>query len=342
MLWIDIKYANLLSIQLEQYAVKQQSPFLANFRCPICGDSQKNRKKARGYLFTKVNGLFYKCHNCSVSTTLGNLIKQVNPSIFDQYRLERYTEGLDIGNAPRPHAKVEFGNFTPHFEEKSPLDRLFDKVSELPDHNIAVRYLKQRKIPRDKWDTIYFAYETKKLAEMCPDYDEIVTFEEPRIILPFIDRNKNLVGVTARAVDKSKMRYVTLRIDKVKPMVYNLNNIDTTKQVYCVEGPLDSMFLDNAVAAGSSDLAKVANVIPKGNTTLIFDNQPRNRSVVNIMRKAMEEGWNICVWPDTILEKDINDMILAGKDSLELQKVINTNTHSGLSLRLKLNAWSKC
>ena len=348
MLWIDIKYANLLSVQLERYAVKQQNPFLANFRCPICGDSRKNKNRARGYLFTKSNGLFYKCHNCGVGTSLGNLVKTVNPGLFDQYKLERYTEGLDIGNAPRPHAKVEFQNFTPQFEEKSPLDRLFDKVSELPNHNIGVRYLESRKLPHDKWSNIYFAYETKKLTELCPDYDQIITFEEPRIIIPFYDRQNNLVGVTARAVDNpggnrtDRMRYVTLRIDKMKPMVYNLNNVDTTKEVYVTEGPLDSMFLTNAVAAGNADLTRIENEIPKGNTTLVFDNQPRSHEIVKIMKNAMTDGWKMCVWPDKLNEKDINEMIIAGKSISEVEDLINTNTHSGLSLRLKLNAWSKC
>ena len=348
MLWIDIKYANMLSIQLERYTVKTQNPFLANFRCPICGDSKKNKNRARGYLFTKSNSLFYKCHNCGVGTSLGNLIKVVNPGIFDQYKLERYTEGLDMGKAAKPHAKVEFQNFTPQFEEKSPLDRLFDKVSELPNHNIGVRYLESRKLPHDKWSNIYFAYETKKLTELCPDYDQIITFEEPRIIIPFYDRQNNLVGVTARAVDNpggnrtDRMRYVTLRIDKMKPMVYNLNNVDTTKEVYVTEGPLDSMFLTNAVAAGNADLTKIENEIPKGNTTLVFDNQPRSHEIVKIMKNAMADGWKMCVWPDTMDEKDINEMIMAGKTISEVEDVINKNTHSGLSLRLKLNAWSKC
>ena len=342
MMWIDIKYANMLSIQLEKYTVKTQNPFLANFRCPICGDSKKNKNRARGYLFTKSNGLFYKCHNCGVGTSLGNLIKVVNPGIFDQYKLERYTEGLDMGNAAKPHAKVEFQNFTPQFEEKSPLDRLFDKVNTLPNHNIGVRYLERRQLPRDRWNNIYFAYETKKLTELCPDYDQIVTFEEPRIIIPFYDRQNKLVGVTARAVDDAKMRYVTLRIDKMKPMVYNLNNVDTTKEVYVTEGPLDSMFLTNAVAAGNADLTRIENEIPKGNTTLVFDNQPRSYEIVKIMKNAMADGWKMCVWPDTMDEKDINEMIMAGKTISEVEDVINKNTHSGLSLRLKLNAWSKC
>jgi len=341
-MWIDIKYANLLSVQLENYTVKTNNPYLANFRCPFCGDSQKSKKKIRGYLYTKTTSLFYKCHNCGVGTTLGNVIKQVNPSLFNEYKLERYKEGMDIGNAAKPHARVEFQNFSPQFKERSPLERLFDSVSTLPKHNIGVRYLESRMIPRDKWSDIYFAYETKKLVELCPDYDEIVQYEEPRIILPFMSRSNDLVGVSARAVEKNNLRYLTLRIDKNTPLIYNVNNVDLTKQIYCVEGPLDSLFLDNAVAVGSADLARVSSILPKGNTTLVFDNQPRNPEVVRIMKRAMDDGWKIVIWPDTIEEKDINDMVLSGKSASEIQEVINMNSHSGLSLHLKLNAWSKC
>ena len=342
MLWIDVKYANLLSVQLEQYSVKQQNPYLANFRCPLCGDSQKSKKKARGYLYNKTSSLFYKCHNCGVGTTLGTLIKNLNDSLYNQYRLERYKEGLDIGNAAKPHSKVEFSNFTPVFAEKTPLDRLFDKVNVLPDHNPGVRYLKSRKIPRDKWNNIYFAYETKKLIELCPDYHEIIKYEEPRIILPFFNRNNSLVGITARDLKNGKLRYLTLKIDKDEIMIYNLNNIDTSKRVYCVEGPLDSLFLNNSVAVGSSDLSKISNILRKDNTTLIFDNQPRNPSIIRLMNKAIDEQWSMVIWPENLEEKDINDMIMNGKSPEKIMEVININTHSDLSLRLKFKAWSKC
>tara|TARA_Y100000593_G_C4281100_1_gene322809 strand:- start:428 stop:1459 length:1032 start_codon:yes stop_codon:yes gene_type:complete len=341
-LWIDVKYANILSVQLEHYTVKNQNPYLSNFRCPLCGDSQKSKKKARGYFYTKTSSLFYRCHNCNAGTTLGNIIKTVNASLYNDYKLERYKEGFDVGNAAKPHSKIEFQNFTPQFEEKSPLDRLFEKVDTLNDSNIFAKYLKNRKIPRSKWGSIYYTYETHKLIELCPEYSSIVEFDEPRIIFPFYTKDKRLIGVTARDVSsKSNLRYLTLRIDKVEPMIYNIENIDTSKQIYCTEGPIDSLFLDNAVAVGSSDLGRIRSLLPKSNTTLIFDNQPRNVSIGSIMRRVMEDGWSMVIWPDTVKEKDINEMAL-NMSIDQIKELINKNSHSGLKARFKINAWSKC
>ena len=340
--WIDVKYANLLSVQLENFKVKKTNPYLANCRCPLCGDSQKDRKKARGYIYQKLNALFYKCHNCSAGTTLGNLLKQVNPSLYDQYKLERYKEGFDIGNAAKPHSKVKFNFETPMFQEKSPLERLLTPLSELPDHNPAIRYAKSRRIPRDKFSDLYYIDDVKRIEELSPEYRDRIPGIEPRLVLPFRNRSGDLIGITCRALGKSNLRYLTIQIDNSERMVYNLNNIDKSQTVYCVEGPIDSLFLPNCIAVASADLESIRNIIPKHNTTLVFDNQPRNPEVVKIMRGSMKNGWNVVVWPDTIVEKDINEMIMSKKDPVEILDVINTNTHSGLSLRMKLNAWSKC
>lgn len=335
-LWIDIKYVNLLSVQLELFVIKKSNPYLANFRCNLCGDSKKNKRKARGYIYQKLNSLFYKCHKCGSGMSFGNLLKQINPSLFKQYTLERFKENGDI----EPKKKLEFSNFTPMFEEKNVLDRAFDKISELPDTNPGVRYLKHRMIPRDKWNNLYFTFETSKLGEVFPEYEESVDGDTPRILIPFFDKKNNLVGVTARDVyGKNKLRYVTIKIDKEQPLIYNINNVDRSKEIFVTEGPFDSMFLDNSIAVNSSDLKKVEKLVSKSNTTLVFDNQPRNPTLVKIIRNAMFDGWKCVVWPNTVKEKDINEMIMNG---VEVKDIIYKHTYSGMRLRLELNKWSKC
>ena len=117
--------------------------------------------------------------------------------------------------------------------------------------------------------------------------------------------------------------------------------MDTTKAIYCVEGPIDSLFLPNCIAVGSSDLNKVESHIPKSITTLVFDNQPRNPEIVRIMYQAMEKDYNVVVWSDNIAEKDINEMILSGKTEREVKDTIAQNTYSGLLARTKLMEWRK-
>jgi hypothetical protein len=341
-MWIETKYINLLSVQLEQFKVKQTNPYIANFRCPICHDSQKNKLKARGYIYSKGSGLFYKCHNCGIGTSLGKLIESLNNNLYKQYKMERYSEGLDIGNSAKPHAKVEF-NFEPmRFGEKNLLDRLLDRLDVLPDSNPAVRYCLSRKIPRSKFNELYYIDDIKKVENLSEKLRGKIVGTEPRLVIPFYNRQSKLVGITCRALGDEKLRYIAIPIDKTYPMIYNLDRVDTSRTVYCTEGPIDSLFLPNAIAVGSTDLKKIEGVIPKQNAVLIFDNQPRNPEVVKIIRAAASNHWRMVVWPEHINQKDINEMIIAGMSQEELMAVINKNTVSGLALRLRLNAWSKC
>jgi len=329
--YIDVKYINLLSPRLDRYKVKTNSPFTANFRCPVCGDSKKNKHKARGYIFTRKGGLFYKCHNCGMGATLGNLMKEIDPTLYNQYVMERYKEG----NVRQSHANVAtLMDFEPKFKKKSLLDELLDPVKGTP----AEKYLRDRKIPESRWDELYYIDNIEKIEQLSDKYKDRIIGNEARLVLPFYDRDSKLVGVTCRALGDERLRYVTVRVNEDKPMVYGLDKVDITKDIYVTEGPLDSLFLDNAVAVGNTDLKQVSNLLPFERLVFIFDNQPRNKELVKIINRAIEGGARMVIWPENILEKDINDMVLAGFD---INQVISTSTFSGLELKLQFTKWKK-
>ena len=329
--YIDVKYINLLSPRLDRYKVKNSSPFTANFRCPVCGDSKKNRHKARGYVFSRKGGLFYKCHNCGMGTSLGNLMKEIDPTLYNQYVMERYKEG----NVRQSHANVtSIMNFEPKFKKKSILDQLLDPVRNTP----AETYLRNRKIPESCWDNLYYIDNIEKIEQLSEKYKDRIIGNESRLVIPFIDRSGKLVGVTCRALGDERLRYVTVRVNDDLPMIYGLDKVDITKDIYVTEGPIDSLFLNNAVAVGNTDLKQVSNSLPFERLVFIFDNQPRNIELVKIMERAAESGARMVVWPENILEKDINDMILKG---INVEEVISTTTFSGLELKLKLTKWKK-
>jgi hypothetical protein len=52
-------------------------------------------------------------------------------------------------------------------------------------------------------------------------------------------------------------------------------------------------------------------------------------------------GKKICVWPDTIQQKDINDMVISGMHPSEIQHIIDSNTFEGLIATMKMNQWSR-
>jgi predicted RNA-binding Zn-ribbon protein involved in translation (DUF1610 family) len=330
--YIDIKYVNLLSPRLDRFKVKTNNPFTANFRCPICGDSKKNKHKARGYVYVRRNGVLYKCHNCGYGASLGNFIKEVDPHLYSQYTMERYKEG----NVRQAHANVtNLMTFEqPVFNKKSILDELCVPVRGTP----AEIYLKKRNIPESKWNGLYYVDDIEKLEKLSSQYEGRIVGNEGRLVVPFYNRDNVLVGVTCRALGDERLRYVSIRINQDSPMVYNLNKVDITKPIYVTEGPIDSMFLDNAVAAGNSDLITLKNILPLDKMIFIFDNQPRNKELVKIMERATEQNINMVIWPENILEKDINDMILK---EIDVHSIISTRSFNGLSLKLEFTKWRK-
>ena len=59
---VDSKFIGLVSSRLQKF--KKIKTDLYNFRCPICGDSQKNKSKTRGYLYSVKEDVNFMCHNC--------------------------------------------------------------------------------------------------------------------------------------------------------------------------------------------------------------------------------------------------------------------------------------
>jgi len=318
--YIDIKYLGLLSPRLELFKVKNHDPYTANCRCPICGDSKKSKWKARGYFFSKKGGVFYKCHNCGYSSSIGSLLKQLDSFLYNQYTLERFKEGkTSVANVSIKFTKPDFESR----KQKSLLDSLFDKVDGTP----AEEYLEKRRIPKNRWGELYYIDDVQKLEQLSEKYRGRIVGTEPRLVIPFYNRDGKFVGVTCRGLGDERLRYLTIRLNDIDPFIYNLDKVDITKDVYVTEGPLDSLFLDNAVAAGSSDMNAIKSVIPKEKLVLVFDNQPRNKEIVKLIEKAINEDYKLVIWPEKICEKDINEMFLTG---IAVQDIINKNTFSGL------------
>lgn len=341
-MWIDRKYAGLLSPRLQLYKVKEDSPFTANFRCPVCGDSQRNKNKARGYLFERKGGLFYKCHNCSYGSSLGTLIKQLDPFLYDQYALERFKEGDNMGRVVKPHSNTTFIFEAPQFKKKTILDELLDRLDTLPEDNEAVKYCIDRQIPKSRWSELYYIDDISKIEQLSEKYKDKIIGKEPRLVLPFFDKNGQLVAVTCRALGDERLRYVTIKIKDDVPLVFNLDKVDTTLPITVVEGPIDSLFVSNSVAVAGSDLRKIDQILPKDKLTLVFDNQPRNKEIVKLMLHCAEEQYRMVVWPESVTEKDINEMVLCGLSLDGVKQSINKNTFEGLALKLAINNWKRC
>ena len=319
--FVDVKYINLISSRFQKF--KRVKNNLYNFRCPICGDSQTNKNKARGYLYQIKNNTNYKCHNCGINVSFNNFLKQIDTQIHKQYIFEKFKEGNTGKNftTQAPVLKFEAPKFRPKLD--------LPKASENP---VAKAYLENRKLNPDNY------YYTEKFKEwtnsLRPTFDN-VSKDESRIIIPLFHQNI-LVGFQGRALGPSKVKYITIMLTDDAPKIYGLDKVQKNKSVYITEGPFDSTFISNSIALCGSD----GDVDKWGisNPVWIYDNEPRNREILSRISRVIEMGHKVIIWPSTIKEKDINDMVLSG---LDVQSVIESNTYSGLEAKLKFTTWKK-
>ena len=332
--FIDRSFLLQVSPKLQRFSKKKDD--LYNFRCPLCGDSQKNKLKSRGYIFRKKNDYFYMCHNCGVSTTFYNFLKEVDPNLLKEYQLERYKNGTDNGNYPKPDFE-EFKTEKPTFKKALELPTL----DSLPEAHFAKNYVQQRRIPETFYSQLYYAEDFAAFVQSLGIEKDGLHKDDKRLVIPFYDKEKNLVAIQGRSLGESKLRYITLKLHDDNKKIYGLDRIDTDELVYVVEGPIDSMFLENAVATADSNLESIVDSLDKSKVVLIFDNEPRNKEIVAKMEHAIDNHFNIVIWPEFMEDKDINDMIMSDFSPDEIQDIIDKHTFLNLRAKMEFVNWKK-
>lgn len=322
--FIDSKYIGLVSSRLQKF--KRVKSDLYNFRCPICGDSQRNKTKARGYFYSVKNNTNFKCHNCGASLSFNNFLKTIDSTLHKQYTLEKFKEG---------HTGKNFPVETPSFNFAKPVFKTKLDLPKASEYDISREYLEKRKINPSKF---YFAEKFKEWVNtQIQTFDEkALKYEESRIVIPLLSRDGNINGFQGRALGPSANKYITIMISDDAPKIYGLDEVDTSKPIYIVEGPFDSTFIKNSVAMCGSDVD--IGSFGWSNYIWVFDNEPRNREIVNRISKTINKGDKVIIWPNNIKEKDINDMVLAGHDVMSM---LELNVYQGLEAKLKFNEWKK-
>jgi hypothetical protein len=339
----DLKYFLLLTPRFEKY--QRKSDYLFNVRCPICGDSQKNKSKMRGYVYRVKNDLRYKCHNCGAGMSIGNLIKHLDSNIHREYTMERYKSGEIGTNDSRYNKKELFDIPAPRFGKlETPTYQNAERCDLLSSQHFCRTYLEKRKVPKEFYSKLYFTANFEKFCnEVYPNHDKEIV-PDARLVIPFFDEWNSLAGVSGRALATAdtKLRYVTLKTnDSPNKLIYGLDRIDFNKPVKIVEGPIDSLFLNNCLASGDSSLHVTAKYFEAKEKILIFDNEPRNKEIVKLMQDAIRLGHDIVIWPNMIQGKDINEMVMSGVSPDEIEGIISNNTFRGLEAQAKFVFWKK-
>ena len=335
--YIDIKYVSLISPYLTQF--KKKGDYLWNFRCPYCGDSKKNRTKARGFVYRKKNDLFYKCHNCGVGTTLGKLIEYLDSKTYKDYILERYKTGSN-NVTPEPEWKFD----EPVFRKKDVFSSL-KSISELEEKHPARKIVEDRKIPKEALRDLFLCDAFYKFTNtLIPNKFPSLDGDHPRLLIPFRDVKGEIFAYQGRAFGKEQPKYITIKL-KDEDKIFGLDRVTKDKHIFVVEGPLDSLFIDNCIAVGGADFDRPVSIegrlISNGEVTVVFDNEPRNKEISKLIEKTINHGRRIVIWPDSMRHKDINDMIIAGYTKEQVQEIITDNTFSGVSAKLRFAEWRK-
>ena len=327
-MFTEIKYLNLLSTRLPKF--KRKKEFLWNFRCPICGDSERNKNKARGFVFELKGKLLYKCHNCGTSCSFERLLEGLDPSLYKEYRLEKFQEGRTRKPVKLTAEKV---GSTPVFtvdilDSLTPLDNLNNS-------HPAKEYILNRQLPTN---ALYYTESFQEWTNSVkPETFPEVTQDEGRIIIPFRDKEGNTFAYQGRSLSSTGLRYITILLQEGKPKIFGLDTVDYERTIYIVEGPLDSLLLNNSVAMAGADVSSVPDYLGT-DVVYVLDNEPRNPHITGRIGVHIAAGAKVVIWPSSVKEKDINDMVLAG---IDVNSVIKSNTYSGLTATLKFNDWRK-
>ena len=318
----DTKYIGLVSSRLPKF--KKVKPDLYNFRCPLCGDSQKQKNKARGYIYAKKADANYKCHNCGASTTFSNFLKTLDSTLYKQYIFEKFQTRNTGKGSIFEEPKLEFKK--PVFRKKLDLP----KASEV---KIAKQYLDNRKLDSTKF---YYTDKFKEWTNTQKQTFDYIGKDEPRIIIPMYDTEQRMIGFQGRSLIPNSVKYITIMIDEEAPKIYGLDKINKEKPIYIIEGPFDASLVENSIAMCGADVD--IGSLGWSDYIYVYDNEPRSREITTRIRKTIDGGDKVVIWPTSIEEKDVNDMILGGHDVMSMLK---SNTYSGLKAKIKFNNWKK-
>ena len=318
---VDSKYIGLVSPRLQKF--KKVKNNLFNFRCPICGDSKKNKSKTRGYFYTIKADVNFRCHNCGASMTFSNFLKEIDTVLHKQYVFERFKDGKSGRGTVVEEPKFNFQ--PPEFKQKIDLPKA-------DSNERAKEYLERRKLnPSDFYYTSKFKAWTNSHKKTFDDFN----YDEPRIIIPLFYK-KSWIGFQGRSLGPNSVKYITVIFNENSPKIYGLDNIRTDAPVFVTEGPFDSTFIRNSIAmcGADGDVGKWGVSTP----VWVYDNEPRSKEITSRISNNIANGESVVIWPNQIKEKDINDMVLAGHD---VQSIVESNIYNGLEANLQFTNWKR-
>lgn len=331
------RYMMLFSSQLDSF--KQKSQNLWNCRCPYCGDSKKRKSIARGYFFVKDGTILYKCHNCGTAGSLSMLIKHFDPSLHRAMMLDSFGK---VNKAPEkvllPVESDKMSRF------KSRIEKNPDGLVRVSDNeSLYSNYLIGRDIPKTHLNRFIEIPSMKKFADSIEKYAGRQFPDVKCIGIPFIV-DEIMTFIQCRNIEDDSLRYMTFEINPGLK-IFGFDDVDFSKRVSVLEGPFDSIFVDNAVAnAGATDHSNIKAISDTGaSLRFIFDRDyETNPQVMAQLVSRIKQGHDVVIFDRSFRAKDINESISNGSFDIDsLNQYLDSRTFSGLRANLELSRISK-
>lgn len=356
-LLIEQDYVSSMGLHLQQF---HWTPSLrvATFRCPICGDSKKNKRKTRGYIYINPSKRTYytvKCHNCGYCSSFLYFVKQYYGGVFSQLRVDLIQ---DILGGKKKEVKFDESVFI-----TKPLLKKGNAISinDLADDHPAKAYCIRRKIPSDAFSKILYVDNYKKYISTFNEEKAEKLPEDPRILFELKNTKGEIFGVQGRVIETidaegnlgiyhltiknyKSDRFITIKFDELADKLYGTEYLNTLQPVFVTEGVIDSYFLPNSLALVGGDVLPNLDKLlgcSKENIYIVLDNEPRNKDTVNRMDKAISYGYNVYFWNVDTKYKDINKMILNGMSAKTIEDKVLNDSLSGFRAKMKLSSWRK-
>ena len=340
--YVDNEFA--LRIFSYQRNFKQVStmPFKLNCSCMICGDSSTDKLKARFWYYEYKGTMFCHCFNCDYSMGFSKFLEEQDEGMYREYLLEKRKEET-FGKKETP--RVVETEISEKFTKKLIIERLdfCERLDRLPANHPIVKYVENRAIPKAAYKRLWFTSQWQELVNKNkPTFDN--PKKECRLVIPIYNREGKIESYQGRALSSAaRQKYMTIKAHEDASKIYGIDTVDESKQwVYVMEGPIDSLFIPNAIAitGGSLDLDSVPY---KDKRVWVLDNENRHTDTIKRMNKLIASGERVCFWDEAPWKsKDINDMVAKeGADPKDIEDYIMHNWATGLMAQLRMAKFCK-
>lgn len=234
----------------------------------------------------RADSIILYCHRSScpshaVSTTGGGIrletyLRHCRPAVYEEYRAALRAEARGMApNLPQPLPPVTRRVHELAADAETLLTFVRSELPSafsLPEDHPARRYVKARRLPEAHRDVLLWDEAFDHTASLM---DGTERRPDARLVIPYVDASgKKLTAILGRTIRSGAgPKYMAAKCDPDAPLIFGLERVQPYGNVLVLEGPLDSLFLANAVAVTGTNLTSAANVLPKERLILIYDNQ---------------------------------------------------------------------